>query len=643
MGSLLARVRIKHARDVVGVGALLFVLPFACGSPEYVPPARNEASPVAAGSGAKIGTGAISAFTPAAPAQGMSMERIQAMGPLPSGPGLMMTSMFDGQSSEQVFQQTLYPILREHCARCHSEAPEGKNQLPMHAAADVSNAHMWALTKINLRQVGYSKLVQRQSVEGHNCWSDCKQNGETIRVATQTWADAMKATLPVSTLPTHEGDITEQQVLQWIADDRTKTPGDRSFIKYASLHQLYNYKVSPDDMNTARAGISKILNSTGYAPKIVNPVAIDPFHIVYRFDIRDYWGFARGGAPNPARATQMWDRMLKGNFNADDQAAGPNTFGNKDTPANSLAKDSPTFPNNQGFYPEYVDGTQLGYTLSRPDVYADMMELGVFSPTLEASLGVPQRGIDSWQFNTVDDAITINKRMLLRTDIPNGYFWKGVDPFAQSPFIFYDRPVPEMDGFSLVKTTPVFAPDGSYRMDLGISEDAQGNLVGGPQAQASEMIFSLPNGLQGYFIGGANNQIRVDAFPFIVTDPRRGGLRNGAFGFGGSPERLLTPASCMACHMDGMNRTNDDMEPYIAANPGKFDAPTLARLKQLYPGNEVVRANIERDKEIYTKAMTQVREAMIVGIDDKSLYFEPIEYLYESAQVIFNYVPTASN
>jgi hypothetical protein len=643
MCTQLARCCPRRTPAAFAVVMLLCVLPLACASPQE-PGSRDNTT--AAGSGSTStgpGTlGTTGAFSPQV-AQGMSMARIATMGALPSGPGLMMTSTFDGQSSEQVFSQTLYPLLRERCAQCHSEAPEGRDQLPLHASSNVTTAHMWALTKVNLRQVDHSKLVQRQSIEGHNCWSDCKQNGEQIRQAAQRWADAVKGTMPVSTLKVHEGEITEDLVLQWIAADRAMNPGEPAFIKYASLHRLRNRAVTPDDMNTARAGISKILNSTSYGPKIVNPVAIDPYYIVYRFDIRDYWSAARGGRANPTRATQIWDRVQKGNFNADDQKAGPNTFGNADTPANSLAKDTPTFPNIAGFYPEYVDATQLGYTLSRPDVYADVMELGVFSPTLEASLGVPQKGIESWKFNTVDDAITINKRMLLRTDIPNGYFWKGVDPFAQSPFIFYDRPVPEMDGFSLVKTTPVFAEDGSYRMDLGLTLDANGNLAGGPQAQASEMIFSLPNGLQGYFIGGANNQIRVDAFPFIVTDPRRGGVRSGVFAFGGSPERLLTPASCMACHMDGMNRTGDDMEHFMNANPNKFDAATTARVKQLYAGNAKVRENVERDREIYTKAMTQIRDVMIVGIDDKSLYFEPIEYLYECAQAIFNYMPTASN
>ena len=45
-------------------------------------------------------------------------------------------------------------------------------------------------------------------------------------------------------------------------------------------------------MNNARVGLSKALNSTArWAPRIVNPVDGDGKGIVYRFDIRDYWGY----------------------------------------------------------------------------------------------------------------------------------------------------------------------------------------------------------------------------------------------------------------------------------------------------------------------------------------------------------------
>lgn len=37
---------------------------------------------------------------------------------------------------------------------------------------------------------------------------------------------------------------------------------EREFIKYASLHVLHNYGVSAQNMNNARVGLSKALNST---------------------------------------------------------------------------------------------------------------------------------------------------------------------------------------------------------------------------------------------------------------------------------------------------------------------------------------------------------------------------------------------
>lgn len=563
------------------------------------------------------------------------------------GQGVTMSAGFDGESSVEAFKRTLYPTLRQRCAKCHSEAPEGTGQKPLHASSDPVIAHDEAISKINLRQVTDSKLVERQAREGHNCWGDCTANGEQIRIKAQAWADAVQSTLPKSTLEVPDGEVSEEQVLAWIAADKAKlSAADKPYIQYASLHRLQNTQASPDDMNTARVGLSKILNSTSmYGPKIVNPVPIDKYSLVYRFDIRSYWGFGSGSVPDAQRAVDTWKRVKEGNRNADDQTPGPNTFANKDTPTNSMAKDTPTFPNIAGFYPDYTDATQLGYTLSRPDVYADVMSLGTNSAFLERRLGVESTGIESWKWVTVDDAITINKRMLLRSKTPTGFFWKGVDPFAQSKFIFYERPIPEFDVLSLVKTTPIIA-NGTYDMASGLTLDANGKLAGGPQAQASEMIFSLPNGLQAYFIGGAANQIRIDAFPFIVVDPRRGGplLGQSFFRTGpGSDQRLLTPASCMSCHFDGLNRTVNDMHAHLAAEPDKFDTATLSKVKALYPTTEEVRTIIEADRAVFGAAMRTIREEMIVGMSDKTIYREPIELLFESAQTLFHYQPTASN
>jgi hypothetical protein len=76
------------------------------------------------------------------------------------------------------------------------------------------------------------------------------------------------------------------------ADKAKIAAADREFIKYVSFHQLHNAGVSAQNMNHARAGLSKTLNSTArWAPRIVNPVDVNGKGILYRFDIRDYWGY----------------------------------------------------------------------------------------------------------------------------------------------------------------------------------------------------------------------------------------------------------------------------------------------------------------------------------------------------------------
>jgi hypothetical protein len=46
-------------------------------------------------------------------------------------------------------------------------------------------------------------------------------------------------------------------------------------------------------MNHARVGLSKALNTAArWAPRIVNRVDVNGKGILYKFDIRDYWGYS---------------------------------------------------------------------------------------------------------------------------------------------------------------------------------------------------------------------------------------------------------------------------------------------------------------------------------------------------------------
>jgi hypothetical protein len=115
---------------------------------------------------------------------------------------------------------------------------------------------------------------------------------------------------------------------------------------------------------------------------------------------------------------------------------------------------------------------------------------------------------------------------------------------------------------------------------------------------------------------------------------------------------LLNGASCMSCHVEGMNRAPDDMRPYIDANPtGQWTeltnadgvVATRAEVERLYPGTEVMGSVIEADRDFFMAAMTKIQNEMIVGTTDKNLYVEPIVYLFESAQQLYGYKNTISN
>jgi hypothetical protein len=612
---------------------------FGAAAPGTAPPPSNPAaSPTAAASDAGASVPSSSPGTSA------------------STSGITPARVFDVSASLNAFQATTYPILTQNCAKCHSEA--GKNQYPLFASSDPSVAHLATLLKVDLREINTSKLVERLTVEAHNCWGDCAQNGQTLVQGLQAWAK-MIAPLPTATVPTPQGKVSDDQVTAWIAADRKGLSADRaSYAQYTSLHALFNAGATPDQLNTARVGISKALNAAArYAPKIVNPVAVDPYFLVYRFDIRDYWGYwpatpyAVGAGPAPANSSHAqtaWSRIKQGDINGDFSDGKPSTY-----------------PNIAGFHSDYVEASQLAYTLSRPDVYNDIMNIPPISAPLETQLGVDtSKGVDSFSYMTVDTPITLNKRMLMRAPISTGYFWKSTDPFAGTTFVWYERPIPELDqsgGPDMLKTTPLSyggTGPGGYSFSGQITLNDAGALEDGLQAEASEIIWSLPNGLQGYMIGGAGDEQRVDAFTFVVVDPRRGGAKQNdtvvprpSSGTQGN-WRLLEAASCHGCHDDGMNRAPDGMLPYIAANPTKFDSATVARVQTLYPGTDKMSTWIEGDRNRFAAAVAKIEKSMIVGLpgdpvgdptSDLITAVEPVMFLFEKAQGLYSYPSTQSN
>ncbi len=72
------------------------------------------------------------------------------------------------------------------------------------------------------------------------------------------------------------------------------TRAERRHQRYFTLSHLYSSGRSPEDLEIARMGLSKLLNSLSKAPKIVRPKAIDPEETIFRIDLRDLlWNTAK--------------------------------------------------------------------------------------------------------------------------------------------------------------------------------------------------------------------------------------------------------------------------------------------------------------------------------------------------------------
>ncbi len=106
------------------------------------------------------------------------------------------------------FAETVYPIVRAHCANCHSEtASASTRQSPFFASPDVNTAYQEVKPKIDLGdgdipmstpitdKVATSRLVVRLRDEFHNCWSaSCDDDALEMRNAIIRFASAIQAT-----------------------------------------------------------------------------------------------------------------------------------------------------------------------------------------------------------------------------------------------------------------------------------------------------------------------------------------------------------------------------------------------------------------------------------------------------------------
>ena len=337
---------------------------------------------------------------------------------------------------------------------------------------------------------------------------------------------------------------------------------DRTFARYFTMTHLYNAGESARILQEYRKGLYKLVNSLSWGSKVTNPEPIDPQNTIFYIDLRHYeWDV------NNAWTQIETEYPYHISFDAPEQTALKEQLTRLQT---EMQADIPAI---------HVDWFIAHASL--PPLYHDLLSLPLTDRELETRLEVDvlrnlqnAPGVRVWRAGTNNSGVSANNRVLERHISRYGAYWKSYD-FAGN-----------------VGTQNVFTHPLSFTHDGG------------------EVIFNLPNGLQGYYITNAASS-RLDAAPInIVSNPAA------------SDPTVRTGLSCFGCHTKGLNTFEDEVRAVIESD--STPAYDKEQALRLYVEKSEMDALVQEDMDRYSQAL----QATGGAVDD----IEPIQRFHEVFQ-----------
>jgi WD40 repeat protein/mono/diheme cytochrome c family protein len=437
-------------------------------------------------------------------------------------------------------------VLKTHCHRCH-----GKNgSLEGGFNYVLDRDKLVTRKKVVPGQVEQSPLYKRLAT-GKMPPADVQPRPSAAEIAVvRSW---IEAGAPGVAGGLSRPTVTETELLDLILADLDKQEKrSRRFTRYFSLAPLANAGAGPDELQSYRNALAKLLNSLSWHPRVTLPKPVDPAGLVLRIDLRDYQWDAT-----------LWNRLLT------------------DYPYGIL-HDSALARAVMVHTATRMPLVRLDWfvaTASRPPLYYDLLQIPTNSSELErqvrvdVALDIQQERVTRAGF--IGSGISRNNRILERHDAQNGAFWRTYD-FDAIPQNLLDR-----DNL-LPDRRNIFA----YPLGPGLTDNTFLHAGG-------EIIFNLPNGLHGFMLVNANNQ-RIDKGPTaIVSDPKR-------------PDRAVEVGiSCMSCHAGGINQKADQIRAHVAKNPKAFNRADAELIRALYLPEAKMKALMDEDTERFRKALAK--------------------------------------
>jgi serine/threonine-protein kinase len=386
-------------------------------------------------------------------------------------------------------------------------------------------------------------------------------------------------------------------VLDKIRDDIRQIPQEeRRFMRYISYNHLLTKGTTDEQLNTYGKALANAVNHLSFEPDLVRPRPIDGVAAVSP-NVRNQGGSKV--APPPGQTTLPtiycidlrrlgWATPCFDAYSYDDYGQAKYLYRDKymnlydlallEYPYSTMYSQSHTY---QELYDVYMKYAQMARPIpyvradwfcsvcTQPPLYEDMLQLPLNLYEMEARLNVNAE--DDYQQDKIQRAgmtvsgVSRNNRIVERHRAAYGYYWKSLD-FKTSK------------GEENMFRDPLF-----------------------PEIAGGEMIFSLPNHMQGYYVTNNKGDRIEEAITAIVTDKFA------------SDKTVRTGLACIRCHDQGVKPFQDTVrtayekknQALLPFSPQGFYDKVLA----IYPPQELMQKNyIDPDKEQFRAAYQRYQD-----------------------------------
>jgi serine/threonine-protein kinase len=453
-------------------------------------------------------------------------------------------------------------LLKQYCVRCHGvdfQSP-GRNVLDLKSLeGDEADGKIWLTPgkpKESRLWVRFGTSMPPKAIRERPSPEDRKVIEEWIAAGAPPFPE-VKARRFVPTLEViaamreHLNDTDEK---------------DRPYLRFFTLTHLHNDARIPDvDLRYFKAALSKVINSLSWRPRVVVSKAVDKQKTVFVLDIRDLdWDRA-----------DLWKAVLKAYpYGLDYSGSDDDKLRRADAELTRLAG---------GLLP-HVRGDWFVATASRPPLYEKLLQLPTDAKVLEKKLGVDveenfRRG-QLQRAGFASSGVSGQNRMVERHDASYGAYWKSYD-------------FKEGGKRGLLARFPL-----GPRFK-GNPYDAQAF-----QHDGGEIVFHLPNQLQGYFLIDNKDRFIPKGPEEVVSDSLK---TSGT-------SAIVNGLSCMACHKHGVVIFEKDE---IRTGTGVF-GEARQKVLQLYPEyNPVWKKTLAEDEARFLGALDKAIGPFVRVGEDK--------------------------